>query len=331
MTLTHEFLDIERECGFEVSDQSLDDLLERAEKTIDITLNPRRILLEISKFLDEEFRKNGDLSLSLDSECGGYSVLSYSICERLGLEDNVDLVSAPSHVFMRWNNKSKYLNKKSKDLDKITKFNWDTNTKVEATDEQYISTHNIHPDSIENKVYMTELTREQTKAIAYDTCGALKLKEGDDDAAIKCLDKSIESNSKFTHSYCYRGHAKGKKGNYDEAIADLNESIRLDPNYYHPYHYRGLIRIDQRRFAEADDDLTESIKLNPKHINSYFYRGLVRLKQMRFAEANDDLTKYIESDPGHTLSYYYRADARLGIGDTEGAAEDERTWRKLIE
>jgi tetratricopeptide (TPR) repeat protein len=282
-TLAHEFLDIERECGFEVSQrsyQTLDDLLEKAKETIDVNADPRRILLTISEFLDKEFRTNGGLSHSLASECRGYAALSYSICERLGLSDKLSLVSAPSHVFVRWN-------------DGKTKFNWNTKEKIEASDDRYRLGYNIHPNSIKNKVYLTELTREQSKAIAYDSCGVIKLKERDTDTAITCFDKAIKLNSKHVHSYCYRGHAKDRKRKYPEAIDDLNESIKLDPNYYRPYYYRGYIRLKQMKYAEANVDLTKSIELKPKHVKSY----------------------------------YYRADARLGIGDAAGAEQDNKIWR----
>jgi len=285
-TLAHEFLDIERECGFEV-DQScyktIDDLLEKASERINIEDDPRNILSSIGGFLKEEdfrIKNNGLLSDSLQTkiiDCK-LSVLYYSIAERLGLGDKLSLVLAPKHVFVRWN-------------DGENTFNWDATINAEVSDEEYKSRCNIHEQSVIKDVYLRSLTRELSKAIAYDTCGCVKYGKGDLDGAIACHEKAIRLNPMHVRSYCYKGFSEGKKGNYESAFAHLAIAMRLDPNYARPYYYSGRLQVRLKDYQRAIVNLDKAIELNPDHPSPYYYRGQAKT-MIRDSEAMKDFEMY---------------------------------------
>ncbi|MBW2982068.1 tetratricopeptide repeat protein [Candidatus Woesearchaeota archaeon] len=286
-TLAHDFLDIERECGFEISQKAydtLDSVLEKARKKIKLCDNPRKNFENIGIYLNKHFSLNGSKLLhtsmqTKEIDCRGYSALFYAVCEKIGLEDEISCALGPSHVFVVWN-------------DGNVRFNWETTDNCEFTEQDYISSLDIHPDSIANKVYLTELTREQAKSVAYDTCGVIKLEQGDADTSIVCFDKAIELHPKHVRAHCYRGNAKRKKGDYSGSVDDLDKSIELDPNYHRPYHYRGRVRIEQKRFAEAVNDLTKSFELDPKDYRAYYYLAEAKIEIGDHKGAKQDLAMY---------------------------------------
>ena len=84
--------------------------------------------------------------------CKGYSVLTHSICEKLGLSDNVSIVLAPGHAFVRFN-------------DGKVKFNWDYRINREYSreikEENYFLTKEQIEEVFEDKNYLMNVQLEE--------------------------------------------------------------------------------------------------------------------------------------------------------------------------
>jgi len=248
-TLAHEFLDIERECGFEV-DQScydtLDSLLERARE-IDTSQEPKKILSDIASVFREFglkplFRMDRILSQGLQTkkvDCKQYPALYHSVAERLDLPLSIVLV--PGHIVIRWS-------------DGKHNINWETLDAKEVSDEYLISEYNISKKSITNGVYLRNLTREQAKAIAFASCGNSKAEKGDLDGAISDYNKAIGFFPKYLTVNLNIGISKTRKIDLDGAISAFDKAIELDPDCAKAYLNLGIAKelkgdLDQAREA----------------------------------------------------------------------------------
>jgi len=121
-----------------------------------------------------------------------------AIAEELRLP--LDIVAAPNHLFVRWD-------------DGKNVFNWETvdiftSKEKIIEDSKYISEFNIHEKSILNGVYLKNLTSEELESIAFDLNGITKLSLKDFKGAIDDFNMSIELDPKSPNSYSNRGFTK---------------------------------------------------------------------------------------------------------------------------
>ncbi len=187
-TLAHEFLDIEAE-DFEVPQScydTLDDVIAKAEESIDVEDEPEVVLESIGRVLEEygfnpgENGKISSLSHGLytkEIDCKDYSVLYYSIGEKLGLP--LTIVQVPKHVFVRWSDGKRNID-------------WETTRNLKSSDKYYISGLNISDEATSKGVYLESLTREQVKSIIFNDSGCAKVEKKDFDGAIADFDRAIE-------------------------------------------------------------------------------------------------------------------------------------------
>jgi tetratricopeptide (TPR) repeat protein len=336
-TLAHEFLKIEEECGFEVTQKHiLEKILEDAEDAIEFNDDPRRLLEDVGSFLEEhiECESNGLLSHGLQNKkmgCRDYSVLYYSILKRLyektGKKDfHFHIVNTRSHMFIRYD-------------DGKTRFNWETTLNCESNDEFYISMECIPEKAIENEVYMKNLTEDEVKSFAYNTCSnAISDSRGIEE----CIAKAIELNSNNVLAYENRGATRARIEDLEGALIDFNEAIKLDPENASVYSKRGILWFELDDLEKAQEDLDKAIKFYKKQIESYYLhnlpddmrrrikRGLslaygtyaeLKGKKGDFDGAEDDFSKAIRLAPC-SASYMDRAHFRLRRGDYKGAEKD---------
>lgn len=180
--------------------------------------------------------------------------------------------------------------------------------------------------------------------------------------AIKCFDKAINLDHKYTEAYMNRGMIKMLSGNLLGALEDYNQVIKLSPEYSQAYTNRGIlytkmmdsenaltdfdvalsinpddiicliqrsqIYFNQNLKAEAFADLEKAISINPKHATSYSQRGYFYAQSGKYAEAINDLTKAVSLNPNNSDAYVNLGNTRLMMDDYLGAIEE---FNKAIE
>lgn len=86
------------------------------------------------------------------------------------------------------------------------------------------------------------------------------------------------------------------------------------------FYKRGVGKADRRDFIGAIQDFTAAIKLNPNSAEAY--RGEVRFELRDYQRAIADYTQVIHTRPDFATAYTKRGNARIILGDKQGAAED---------
>jgi len=260
-TIAHDFLDIEGELGFEVTNfdyQVLDDIIDEAKKRIKVKSEYTEeeavnILKTIGELLeDKSFRLqlNDLLSHGLKSkgiDCDNYSMIYLGIADVLNLP--LKVVKAPKHVFIRF-----YLNKDEY-------INWETTRAFRFFDRDYKLEFNISDVAEEKGVFLKSLSREETYSLVYNTGGNALFKLGKYKKAFESYDKALKLDPNYSEAHNNRGTALVYLERYEEAIQSYNKALELDPNYPEAYCNRGIILRHFGRYEEAHADFNEVLKL----------------------------------------------------------------------
>ena len=207
-TIAHEILDLEQNLGVTDSDyEIIDSIICEAKKRIELKASYTRseavkILQSIHSILEEKgFMSSIYLlfNLSLKKrrfDCSAYSVTFLAIGEVLSLP--LHLVRVPGHIFVRWDpdgqhdplNKDNPVNRED--------FNWETIAEWTRSDDYYISWRNIPRKSIQDGVFLGNLSRTEVIAVAYS----------------------------------HRAKGYEERGNLDKAIESFEIATRLNPKYH---------------------------------------------------------------------------------------------------
>lgn len=322
-TIAHEFLDIEAE-DFEVPQSCYDTLeiiIEKAKKRINVEAKPKKILSSIGKLLKKEgFSHQNKILLSYGlqvrkTNCKVSSLLYSAIAETLQLP--ISIIHLPEHMTVRWNDGKNALN-------------WETTVRKKLDDKWYISSFKIAEEAISKGVYLRNLTRDEIKAIAFDYNGLTKSEEREKfDEAILDHTKAVELYPNFADAYYNRGNAKLWLKDFEGAILDYDKAIELDPNLAHAYTNRGLARIEKGCLEEALADYDKAIKLDPSAASTYNNRAIAKYEEGCLEEAIADFDKAIKLNPKNANAYYNRGIVKEQKNDLRGAKKDFKKYEKL--
>ncbi|MBU90461.1 hypothetical protein CMO94_02870 [Candidatus Woesearchaeota archaeon] len=302
-TIGHIVLDIETKIGASAEDyRTLDDLIHKAKERINVEdTNDKYAAIEAMKqigdlLLDEGYGYGQSLfhqglkSKRLDCN---HSVFIYlSIAEVMGLP--IVAVTAPEHGFIRW------LNEEGQGI------NWETTTRQIWDNMTYIDWRNIDFSSLQNGVFLRNLTRSEALAIAYNQVGIGFTQLREDEKAFDNYDQAIKLNPKFPEAYRNRGCNWFEKGNPDKAMEDLNVAIDLNPNFAVVYQLRGIIWHTKEDYETAIEEFNESIRLNPEDPDTFMNRGNSLFMLGDIDRAIRDYDKTIEIAPKYHLAYHNR-------------------------
>ena len=72
--------------------------------------------------------------------------------------------------------------------------------------------------------------------------------------AVECFDKSIETDSYFTHAWSNKGYALISQKKYQQALDSINRATKIDPKNAHAWNYRGYAHLSLKQFDEAIKD-----------------------------------------------------------------------------
>ncbi|MEA5619432.1 tetratricopeptide repeat protein [Cronbergia sp. UHCC 0137] len=152
----------------------------------------------------------------------------------------------------------------------------------------------------------------------YYKIGLSKNKLGDHKAAIIDYTKAINLNINYVKAYNQRGLIYYELGDYESAIADYTEVIRINPDLATAYKNRADARFYLGDKQGAIEDYTYAIQINPDDIitdnNQEIYLYLLNHQHQ--------LEPTIDIHPDDAIAYKNRGDAKLEIGDKQGAIAD---------
>ena len=82
-------------------------------------------------------------------------------------------------------------------------------------------------------------------------------------------------------------------------------------------------------FEERIALFDERIRQSPRNINLYNLRGILKIGKGDHGGAMSDFTQAIQVDPTDPIAFNNRSIVRQLLGDTEGADEDFKRFRRL--
>jgi tetratricopeptide (TPR) repeat protein len=190
-------------------------------------------------------------------------------------------------------------------------------------------------------------TASPYQSLLYMSRGLVKYGSGDGEGAIADWTSSLNANvagktdpSIIAQSYMGRALAYARTKNLPKAIADMGQLIELQPKNASAFYNRGEFYLQAGDPQRALLDLNQAIALKPDYADAIQMRGLAKQSLKDFSGASEDfkkaeglLSRAIAQDPANINSatlYTRRANARLGMGNKQGAIDDIQTVATLF-
>jgi tetratricopeptide (TPR) repeat protein len=190
-------------------------------------------------------------------------------------------------------------------------------------------------------------TASPYQSLLYMSRGLVKYGSGDGEGAIADWTSSINANvagktdpNIIAQSYMGRALAYARAKNLPKAIADMGQLIELQPKNASAFYNRGEFYIQAGDPQRALLDLDRAIALKPDYADAIQTRGLAKQSLKDFSGAAEDFKKAegllsgaIAQDPANINSatlYTRRANARLGMGNKQGAIDDIQAVANLF-
>ena len=181
---------------------------------------------------------------------------------------------------------------------------------------------------------LPEETLEQMKdeSAPYTRSGIQKMNSGDIVGALNDFTMAIEKNPSAAN-YVYRGEALMAGENYKSAISDFDTAAKINPMEFSAYYYRALAnvkmenlesaRLDMDKAIEAYDSDKDTKNTGVEH-ELYAKHAQITLWRRNWQQALADYTTAISKTAGDLdwNDYTGRAEARMNLGDYEGAVTD---------
>ncbi len=186
------------------------------------------------------------------------------------------------------------------------------------------------------------------KSLLYMSRGLVQFGTGDLNGAIADWTASINANirgktdpSVIAQSYMGRALAYARAKNLPKAITDIGQLIELQPKNAAAFYNRGEFYIQAGDPQRALLDLNQAIALKPDYADAIQTRGLAKQSLKNFASATEDFKKAegllsttINQAPNNINTatvYVRRANARIGMGNKQGAVNDIQTVATLFQ
>lgn len=141
------------------------------------------------------------------------------------------------------------------------------------------------------------------------------------DDAIEYHSRALKNSHKNAEDYMKRGLTYIEMQEPDKAIDDFENAIAIAPDDAVSHYQLGHLRLTMGDNKKAVEQLSAALKIDPKQNPALLDRAAAYANLGDFALAQKDLDNALISDKGADV-LLSRAVARMGIGDSSGAAAD---------
>jgi tetratricopeptide (TPR) repeat protein len=126
-----------------------------------------------------------------------------------------------------------------------------------------------------------------------------------------------------------RIHAFIRSGKGKEAVEAADAALKLDPKSNFALTWRGFAHAAQGDFIKAERDHATVARRLPKETDPRANQAQVLLELKRYADAIEVASEALALKPDHFEGLKVRAQARLNMGDGEGALADIQTAKRV--
>ncbi|KAF2185982.1 mitochondrial precursor protein [Zopfia rhizophila CBS 207.26] len=123
------------------------------------------------------------------------------------------------------------------------------------------------------------------EAFAYNMRGTFKYLKGDNDDALKDMDKSVELQPSLTQSFIKRASMHLELANPDAAEQDFASALAQNKDDPDIYYHRAQLHFIKAEFGEAAKDYQKSIDLDKDFIFSHIQLGVTQYKMGSIASS----------------------------------------------
>ncbi|KAF1849064.1 mitochondrial precursor protein [Cucurbitaria berberidis CBS 394.84] len=123
------------------------------------------------------------------------------------------------------------------------------------------------------------------EAFAYNMRGTFSYLKGDNEDALKDMDKSIELQPTLTQSFIKRASMHLELANPEAAEADFAAALEQNSNDPDIYYHRAQLHFIKSEFGEAAKDYQKSIDLDKDFIFSHIQLGVTQYKMGSIASS----------------------------------------------
>ncbi|KAL2218383.1 hypothetical protein M432DRAFT_578412 [Thermoascus aurantiacus ATCC 26904] len=166
------------------------------------------------------------------------------------------------------------------------------------------------------------------EALAYNMRATFTYLQGDAQAALADLNKSIELDPSLVQSYIKRASLHLELGNKDAAVDDFELAITHNKDDPDIYYHRAQLHFILGEFAEAAKDYQKSIDLDRSFIYSHIQLGVTQYKMGSVASAMATFRRSVKNFEDVPDVYNYYGELLL---DQQNYAEAIEKFDKAVE
>src|SRR3989344_7128988 len=213
-TATHFIYEIQKNSDYNFNDvKTLEKIIANVEKQYEKKEKySNKEVIKILNTVNEEIKSFGLEYKRNKFDCDDFSFIYLAVGEKLNLP--LYGVSAPQHLFIRYDKNGKHNSLNLEDSINNEDFNWETTYAKICSDEYYKEWLNISEYSIEKKFVLKNLTKLELIALACFNKGNSLYETGGNDLAIQNYNKAIELDPNDARFHYNKGNSLYNKEEY---------------------------------------------------------------------------------------------------------------------
>jgi Uncharacterized conserved protein len=181
--------------------------------------------------------------------CVGLATVYLILAEELNLP--IHAVATPKHVFLRWDD-----GKVRRNIELFQEGR-------QVPDEDYIRDQKIPQESVDDGVFLANLTDKEFLGFIYQNLGVLESQGGNLVDSGKNYARAIHFNPKLAAAFYNRGNDELKLQDYRKAIRDYTMSLKLYPTDAWALWNRGLAWKGLGEVEQEEKDKSQAWELDP--------------------------------------------------------------------
>jgi len=146
--------------------------------------------------------------------------------------------------------------------------------------------------------------------------------------SVSMWSRVIAVNPKMARAYADRGAMFLKGGNFDRAMKDLDQCLTLDPKYFKCINHKGLIYL---RLKEEDKALlmfNQALQVYPDYAEAYLNRGNIYFHRKQYTEALKEYESALQTNPTYADAFNNKGNVFYMLGQHNKARE---AYKKALE
>jgi tetratricopeptide (TPR) repeat protein len=167
-------------------------------------------------------------------------------------------------------------------------------------------------------------------ADAWRTLGALRVQQGDEEAALEPLEHAVALAPDYARAWQQMGAIFLDQGRPAGAETSLNMAVEADPAEPYAWIHLTEAYLAQQKYKDAIHAGRQAIIVSPDNVGSWRYLGAALRADGDLKEAEPVLRKAIDLDPNGSAQRYQLALTLVGLGRREEARQEAAEILRLV-